>query len=143
MTVRYFNLKKGSEKVYGGIIKVNTSIKGLERLSNPQGDWVLTPWTFEHVGVENGEDVYDIRMPNERAVNSPGRDVLGGEMGVAQAVSNGPPSVLRLKLNKEGEIRFYNPEQKGFYLNEVSRKAAKEHREFGENWALQRAYIYE
>ncbi len=140
--MRYFNLKEGSEKM-GGIIKVNTSMQGLEKLSNPQGDRVFTPWAFEYIGIENEEDVYRVFIPHELAVRSSGQDAIGGEIGVAKVVLDGLPSTLKLILNKKGELRFYNPDQKGFYLNEVSEKAAKKHEEFEKYWALQRAYIYE
>lgn len=141
--IRYFNLKEDPEK-FGGIIRVDTSIKGLvEKLSNPQGDFIFTPWTFKHVRSEQEGDVYEINMPNELAANIPGRDALGGKIGVAIAGPNDPPSILKIILNKKGEIRFYNPEQKGFYLSEISEKAVEKHREAGENWALQRAYILE
>ena len=141
--IRNYNLKKDSKKVFGGIIRIDTSVKGLEKLSNPQGDWVFTPWTFEHVGIENGEEIYEISMPNEQAVNSPGKDALGGKIGVAAAVSNKPSTKLKIRVNNSGEIKFYDPKQEGFYLNEVSEKVVRESMEREKNWALQRAYIFE
>jgi hypothetical protein len=143
MAIRYFNLKKGSEKVNGGLIRVNTSESDLEKLADFNGDFAFSPWEFEYLGEEGEDRIYEIHIPNEKAVASPEVDALGGPTSIVGPVSDGPTDILKVKLGKEGELGFYDPNQKGFYLSEVSEEAAKRNRSDAGNWALQRAYIVE
>ncbi|HUW44047.1 MAG TPA: hypothetical protein VMV95_03755 [Bacillota bacterium] len=115
--IRYFNLEEGEK--FGRVIKVNTSFRGLEKLSTPYRDVVLNPYTFKHAGVENEENIYEVHMPNQSAVN------------------------LKLILNEEGELRLHDSEQKSFHLIEISTEEARQRMELEKSWALQKFYIFE
>jgi len=142
MTIRYFNLKKGSPTVNGGLIEVDTSRGDLEKLADFNGDFASSPWKFKSLGREGKDEIYEVALPNETILNSPGRDTLGGRIGVPLPVPNGQPRVVKLKLSKSGELTLYQLLE-GIYLSEIPEKKAKEMRQDAFLWASQRAYICE
>lgn len=137
MTVRYFNLKQGSEKVSGGIIKVNTSKQGLEKLTDFSGDFGGTGYNFEFLKRENGCEVYEISIPNEKIIAYNYKGAV-----ISAPIDVGKPLALKLKLDEKGKLSLYS-ETKKVYLEEISENSARKLQEDGSNWALQRAYIVE
>lgn len=129
MAVRYFNLKRGSEEVHGGIIEVDFS--KLEKMSNHHGDFSFTPYSFNNLGVENRDEIYEIIIPNESVPYG----------GSGKAVSIDPADVLKVRLSENGQLRFYDPNQERFYLDEVSKEEANKNISDAENHAFMRSLI--
>ncbi len=129
MVVRYFNLKQEREDVHGGIIEVD--ISKLEKMSNPHGDFAFTPYSFNSLGVEEGDDIYEIILPQEH--------VPFGNSGKAEPI--GPTKILKVRLSVEGMLKFYDSNQEGFYLSEVSEKVAKKNISDAENHAYTRGLL--
>lgn len=142
MAIRYFNLKEGSDKVNGGVIRVDSSLDGLEKLTDFDGDFASNPWTFRHLRKEGEDDIYDVVIPDEEIAVGVGKDALGGRIGVPSPVSKGSPHRVKLKLTPQGELKLYQPSDE-FYLSEMSEEEAKKNRGDGARWAMQRAYICE
>ena len=134
MAIRYFNLKQGDRKVQGGVIKVDTSKKRLEKLVDFSGDFHGTGYNFEFLKSEADCNVYEFSIPNEKIINS--------SEGIPVPVETGSPDKIELKLNSKGELSLSKFE-KIIYLTEISEAEAEKIRTDAENWALQRAYIYE
>ncbi len=143
MTIRYFNLKEGRRDVLGGIIKVDTSASDLEKLTDFDGDFASTPWKFKLLRREGKNEIYEMLIPNEEIIMGQGQDALGGKIGVPVSVSKGLPRTLKLRLTSQGEIQLYDSNKRNIYLTEMNEEEAKDVRKSGENWALQRAYIFE
>ena len=142
MTARYFNLKKGNPDVHGGLIKIDTSAGELERLADFNGDFGTNPWTFNHLGVEGENLLYEVVMPNEEIVVGPARDSIGGRVSIPGPVPKGPAERLKLELTPQGDLRLHE-QSEGFFLSEVSEKEAKKSYEQARAWAYQRAYVCE
>lgn len=132
MVVRYFNLKQGSEKVFGHVIKVNVSAKGIEKLTELNGDFSSTSSSFKLFKEEDGCEIYTMLIPNEKIVNA---------TGIPTPVRNGEPASINLKFSREGEISLYGTDKIGVYIHEISGKEANEMRSAAGRWALQRAWV--
>lgn len=142
MVVRYFNLKEKSPTVNGGIIKVDTSERLENRLIDFNGDFAFSPWEFRHIGREVDDEIYEITLKEEKAVSVPGRDALGGLIGMPIGTTIGPDRIIRLRLNLGGELKLDSSSER-IYLSEISEEKAEEMKHDAFLWAYQRAYIYE
>jgi hypothetical protein len=141
MAVRYFNIKEGSEKVFGGVIEVNTSAELEKRVQDFYEDG---SYEFKHLSSTKTRDIYRLRIPDIKYSSMPARDAIGGRTNVAAPYEAGRATMLEIAITQDGELKLHKmPKNKKIFVNEISAKKARELKEGKVNWDLTRAYIAE
>ncbi len=141
--IRYFNLKVGSEEVHGDVLKVDTSAP-LEKRINSFYNGSDDKFTATQVMGKKRALWYDLTFPNIKYTNMPGRDALGGVIGVPVPVETEAATVVRVKISKTGKMEIVNsPHKAKVYLTEISASKARRLREGKDSFDLLRAYVME
>ena len=141
MTEKYYRIRIGSDKVNGSAIKVNPDAERGERFEDVTDSGRYEEFKFIRVD-KKGREVYDYIFKNLRYSREPGRDSLGGQIGVAAAYEVGKPDIIKLAVSKIGKLELISSTKKVF-IDEITKKKAEDMRESAVNWALMRAYIFE
>ena len=138
--IKYFNLKLDKPDSNGGVLRVNTDVDLGKKVRS-----YIPGWKIEYIHSDKKGAVYDVKIPRVQYVNTPGRDALGGKIGVPARIEDGLEAVLRVKVTAKGNLVLKNkrPATKKTYLSEISEYKARKLKEDFENWNLQRAYIFE
>lgn len=135
MVVRYFNLKEGNTEVYGGMIKIDTSLASDKRLD----DFLHKEeygYKFKLIEKKGLTRIYEIT--NEEMTFSAGGGAPGMS-GVAPAGygRTGRSTSLQVKLSSEGKLEIHKLGKTQFFLSEVSRSKAYDSRQSSGLWELQ------
>ena len=134
MAERYFNLKIGSEKVNGAIIRVNSNEADLEKRIH-QFCAGVSSYKFKELKKEREEVTYELEIPNVRYVPME---------GIPTPVEAGPSIVMGLRVSSTGGLSLDSvPEGVKVYLSEVSKERAEKLKEEAECFELLRAYVFE
>ena len=139
MVVRYFNLKEGKPDVYGGIIKVDTSLPQDKKLEDFISNEEFA-YKFRLIGKKGRTIIYEV-VDKEAKFGSGGS--APGMPGVAPAgyYHTGRSTNLQVKLSSRGKLEIHKLGKTKFFLSEVSRSKAYDSRQSAGLWELQQHYI--
>ncbi len=138
---RYFNVKKGSPKVNGGVIEVDISQHLEERLRDFIDNDGTKPWDFRLIKSFTKGVFYKAIIPKQKFTAGAHIPTLCIDNISAGYVVTGE-NRANVFLTNEGELIIRKTEKgEKVYVNEIDLDAAEKMREEAENWCGLQLYV--